>query len=148
MVVDTTQLPTPIETVTPLKASEAVRLGILLAPIQGHSNLFGVTEGYGGTPDGTWVACAVGAAALGFGWRPPEAGQLVNPENSYDDEPAYDLVMDRIGRERYLRCPWTGPHQDSADDHAIPISHQMWHLNDYHRWSREKIAGWLEEHGY
>jgi hypothetical protein len=51
--------PAPIETVTPIKQSEALRLGCLIAPRQITDAFF--DQYHGG-------ACAYGAIVLGLGW--------------------------------------------------------------------------------
>lgn len=58
--IDIETRPAPIEVVTPPKASEAMRLGCLAAPVQAFGSLWGNADGavYG-------YACAVGAMVLG-----------------------------------------------------------------------------------
>jgi len=60
--IDTAPVTAPIETVTPIKPSEALRLGRLVRPLRIEGRLFRGTNG----------ACALGAIAVGFGW--PDAG--------------------------------------------------------------------------
>jgi len=59
--VDTIAAPTaaPVEAVTPIKPSEALRLGRVLYPVEGFVTCFG--------PEGSHQACAIGAMAAGFG---------------------------------------------------------------------------------
>lgn len=109
----------PIETVTPIRPSEAIRLGCLLAPVQ----VF-IAES-----DGSGGACAMGAMRLGFGGH--------DNGISVSDTPAFVAAKcaakARFGPDKFGPCPDCGR---AATD--VP------HLNDDHRWSRERIADWLE----
>ena len=118
----TTETLTPVtpEVVTPIKPSEAIRLGCLIAPIQITGRFF----------DGRGGACALGAMALGFGYDGPQIDSE-SPENSEFSDP-YCFVEDRMpGPPGYAR-KWT----DS-----------IYQLNDSMDWSRERIADWLAEQG-
>ena len=62
------------ETVTPIKPSEAIRLGCLLAPVQA----FGAFE------DGPGTACVLGAMNLGL-------GRAINDSNLYPP-PSFEVI--------------------------------------------------------
>ena len=111
------------ETVTPIKPSEAVRLGCLLAPRQITGTRF----------DGDDGACATGAMFLGGGL----GRQPITPAH-WVRWPAL------MGRARHPEpcLTWSSPHK------LILVSFLIDHLNDSHRWSRERIADWLEGLGY
>ena len=97
----TVTAPTPIETVTPIRPSEAIRLGCLLAPVQA----------FGGPGErNKREACAVAAMVRGG-------------SADIDVFAGSDTPCPACGRSR------RGP---------------VLHLNDDHRWSRERIADWLE----
>ncbi len=108
----TETLPTvvPLEPTTPIKPSEAIRLGCLIAPQQAFNHYL--------SGDGA-AACALGAAALGWNTDPVEAQFLIE-----------DVLLPRTV------CPEPGCTDGHFGWPAI--------LNDTHRWSRERIADWLE----
>lgn len=125
--VPTTEAPVklPLETVTPIRPSEAIRLGMLTHPIQSFGHI-----GSGNT------ACALGAMAVGYG-----------------DEEARNGYVSLAGKmPLYLDPPCRCDNRDtlhlfgrSAEQwHALDA---VWHLNDSHRWARESIADWLEQQG-
>lgn len=113
-----TTLPTtePVEKVTPIKPSEAIRLGCLAFPVQ-H---------FGGLAQGN-RACAMGAMYAGYGDSPHSPGITSESEAGF-----FQL------KEAHLSCP-----ECDLKDDDIPVAH----LNDDHRWSRERIADWLESIG-
>ena len=74
----------PVETVTPIKPSEALRLGRLIRPVEAEGYLF---------QDGI-EACAVGAMALGYGYDGPTDNYRECGERG---EAAYALVEARTG---------------------------------------------------
>ena len=98
MTTETLPAVAPFEPTTPIKPSEAIRLGCLIAPVQAF-----------GEPGDGEAACAIAALDLG-GFR----GEI--PDAVYD-----------------LDCP--GGCVEPAG---------VMHLHDDHRWSRERIADWLE----
>lgn len=106
----------PVETVTKIKPSEAIRLGCLIAPFE---------EGY---VDHEYPrhACVYGAMALGF------IG-------------AHDMrAVSALARAFHSEMRFERPCPESSCDlaRADPA-----HLNDDHRWPRERIADWLDELG-
>lgn len=111
--IDIRTKPAPIEVVTPIKPSEAIRLGCLTKPVQTFGTTFDRTTG----------ACVVGAMVVGFG-----AGRL--PEGAWDAIIAAPCPLGCVKRER----TWSSEVGPSVAAH----------LNDDHRWSRERIADWLE----
>ena len=112
MTIETSPATVPLEVVTPIKPSEAIRLGCLLAPVQA----------FGCYQDAPGTACVVGAMNLGWG-KPVD----------YSD-------WDVFGAINFLPCP---PCRVDLNSLA-----SLTHLNDYHRWTRERIADWLEGLGY
>ena len=112
----------PVETVTPIKPSEAIRLGCLLAPVQAFTRAF----------EGDDLACAVGAMALGLGYDGPR---------EYGMGDALPFLWTAHPALLTTRLPCPAGICDSDGDRA---SSRVWHLNDTHRWTREAIADWLE----
>lgn len=118
--IDTTTLTTPIptETVTPLRPSEALRLGRLTRPLEIKGNLY----------DGKHGACALGAMREGFGL--PETATPWGADADYA----------AIGLPAFLPpcdCIRSGNWWDSGTD-------AVWHMNDQHDWNTDQIASWLE----
>jgi hypothetical protein len=112
----------PVEPTTPILPSEAIRLGCLIAPVQGDWWF-----------DNQGRACANGAMAIGFGWDPESkrhALDFIYP------------VSDPLGN--VFGCPEQGT-ATCAGSH--PLYEAIWHLNDTHEWSRERIAAYLESRG-
>jgi hypothetical protein len=112
----------PSEPTTPIRPSEAIRLGTLLRPVQ--------CSGHELHPDDPTKACAWGALRLGYG----DDHALVNAAAAH-----------RIGK-----CPGSDSCHFNRPD-SVPL-YTMWavaHLNDGYcmngvGWSRERIADWLE----
>jgi len=101
--------PALAEVTSPIKPSEAIRLGCLTTV-----QTFGYYRDDGAT-------CAIGAMAVGFGGNMGKAWAFEDLTEDFD-------------------CPVAGCDNDDCDS-VIP------HLNDSHRWSRERIADWLESLG-
>lgn len=111
--IDTRPAVTP-ETTTPMKPSEAMRLGRMLYPTP--------CEGQLAAPyDGGWAVCAKGAMYVGYGWTP---GTLAAP--------SYSPVLEAKNAD----CPACSLLGGAADVTT--------HLNDAHHWPTECIADWLE----
>ena len=106
------------ETTTPIKPSEAMRLGRMLYPRGCEGQL---TQPY----DGGWAVCAAGAMYVGYGWTP---GGLAAP--SY---------IPPVFQVKESTCPACSVLGNAADVTT--------HLNDEHCWSTERIADWLEGMG-
>lgn len=132
--IDVQTKPAPIETVTPIRPSEAIRLGCLTtARITGRL-----------VDDDGQSACAVGAMLIG--WN----GSLRDNDAAMDamDGTAWDQVD-----QRAAACP--EPHPKGNPERvscvrSMPVYMVMQHLNDLsgrHEWSRERIADWLESLG-
>jgi hypothetical protein len=102
-----------------MKLSEAIRLGAMLRPQQAFYVQF---------DEGENATCALGAAA-------EAAGILdLSVPNGYSGkapEAWRPLVMTRSA------CPACGLR-------ATRVDNQIIHLNNYHRWTREQIADWVE----
>lgn len=109
----------PLEPTTPIRPSEAIRLGCLLAPVQ---------------TDGEWGygehACVNRALVLG----------MTGDDEGYSQYLTVDRLLVGIKPPCGWACmdSWAGPHRSP--------SWVLIHLNDSlrHRWSRERIADWLE----
>lgn len=112
------------EKVTPLKVSEALRLGAMVSK-QMKGSLKGKIHG-------EVYACAVGAAGIGFGWK---RGFYTKFEKLTLDDVNYSCPVDDLARHA------PGYHRGSLKDVVI-------HMNDVHRLPREWIADWLESVGY
>lgn len=113
--IDVGTKPAPVEVVTPILPSEAIRLGCLIAPRQLMDDVYVSDDGRS--------SCVYGALVLGQGVSVADA----------NDEADTRVVG------RGLPCPAC----DHGDEHADVLLH----LNDDHRWSRERIADWLAEQG-
>lgn len=130
MTTETLTRPAPVETVTPLRPSEAMRLGCLTTR-QGTMVL----------ASGDRYACALGAMLIGYGFD----RDRLHAENALDDvlPEGHPLLerFERVGRvEDWYHCPVRRCSRQSSDLEAAVI-----HLNDGHTWKRERIADWLEQ---
>lgn len=112
MTLDTRLAPAPVEVVTPIRPSEAIRLGCLTTS-QNFGN-YGVGE----------FACALKAMGVGYG-----DGSQPWDRKQHPAYPAGALTLED-------GCPAGCVERDTR--RLIP------HLNDDHRWSRERIADWLQ----
>jgi hypothetical protein len=119
----------PVEPRSPLRLSEALRLGSLDNPqCKRHLYDFG-TGGY----------CALGAIYKAVGWEP-----------TVDESRAPQAQ--RAEMTRVSHTCWTTT-RDAPCEHATYFRHGasihvlLIHLNDDHEWTREKIADWLESEG-
>lgn len=99
-----------------MKLSEAIRLGAM-ATVQG----FGADSIFSDD-----APCALGAARLAAGIQQPSES-IVFPE----------LMRHWPVLAKRTSCPECRKH----DEVAIGT---VWHLNDEHKWSRERIADWVE----
>ena len=117
MTTDTITAPAPIETVTPIKPSEAIRLGCLTT-----RQTF---KAYGSGEE----ACAMGAMVVGLGCVPNQDDYVPRSRAALLAEHAINTVSNK-------GCPVRSC-SPAADNIVV-------HLNDDHRWSREQIADWLE----
>lgn len=108
-----------------MKRSEAILAGAKLRP-QG----FGILYGNG-------KSCALGAACEGSGY--PIAYQATARHVDAHLEKAFGAaVLNTITSCPYSDC-------DHPDDFAEMI---ITHLNDDHKWTRERIAEWLAGKGF
>ena len=116
----------PLETVTPIKPSEAIRLGCLTTtPTTGS-----FFDGHGG-------ACALGAMAIGFGYDGPRNHV---DDHGPDESDPYDLIAAHLTR---LPVPVGTEYLYGITAESDPAS-VIYALNDSEGWSRERIADWLE----
>lgn len=90
----------PVEEVTPIKPSEALRLGRLVRPYESPGVLFA---------DGI-AACAIGAMAVGYGWH--EA----NPRS---DSEVYEFVREHSGVVPWLIADAFDDAPDGLRDAAV-----------------------------
>jgi hypothetical protein len=60
-------------------------------------------------------------------------------------EKTMTVAFSALSHELRGRCPQgCAPVGLSLGDDPDPLVTVVWHLNDAHRWSRERIADWLE----
>jgi hypothetical protein len=112
------------ERVTPLRPSEALRLGRLTRPLPGLGRLF-----YDGR------ACALGAMAIGF------FGPGVIDETTAGSWHVHQQLIEHVpALSQDAACPICPRMVDK-------VNSVVWHLNDYHGWPSEAIAQWLESRG-
>lgn len=117
MTTETMPTTAPVETVTPIRPSEAIRLGCLIAPVQTTGSFF----------DGKGGACALGAMVLGLGYDGPRL-YMDDMPNASDPYMLIEAVLPgRVISEVYRR-----------NDGLIDGDED---------WSRERIADWLAEQG-
>ena len=107
-----------------MKIYEAIRIGCKLVPQQCFKEYYieNITideDGYAET-DGHTASCALGAAADGI----------------YQDAEDIDFYIAFCLTEAPVDCP-----DCSKNDKLVEM---IPHINDAHRWSRERIANWLE----
>lgn len=114
--IETIAAPTVAEPTTPIKPSEALRLGRLIRPERSTGKLFA----------GDSAACALGAIKVGFG-EPP-------------NEDYTGVLFDMLSGKSH--CPDSKCTQYASE--AAALYSLVWHLNDGHEWSDNQIAGWLE----
>lgn len=127
MAIDTTAIPAVAEPTSPIKPSEALRLGRLIRPVRIENEFY----------EGRTGACALGAIATGYG------------EGPLDGEDTYNVMAtgpktDVLEHHR-ADCP--GEH--TGNGYAFGAKGwQVWevlhHLNDDHHWSDDQIVDWLE----
>ncbi len=110
------------------KLSDAIKLGSTFLP-QAFNAYFNYNEG-----DFT-ASCALGAAMHATG---------------VDSDGFVFFHTPRIALKRYAEC--LGSYQNCPDSNCpmppLPLQMVIAHLNDNHKWTREKIADWLAEQGY
>lgn len=104
-----------------MKLSEAIRLGAMLKP-QAHGHLW---------EDGK--SCAFGAACDALGIALCDG----------------DWVMFALARrfpalDAAVQCPACGWWRRLRTRHEYDLEDVIIHLNDDHRWKRERIADWIE----
>lgn len=111
--------------IVPMKLSTAIRLGSMMKP-----------QGFGGLIDiHASRTCAMGAAYEAIGI---ELGRLVGlPPTSSKRE--LQAATARQGWDGVLMVPRQCPICDHKSE-WLPLIH----LNDYHRWTREAIADWVQ----
>ena len=121
MTTTTAPITAPAEPTTPIRPSEALRLGRLLYPLPLAGDL----------TDGVHSACALGAIAAG--------ANLI----ALSDRDTYANVIDRFPE---MDTPGTCPERCGAYDGWF-VRTLVWHLNDSHDWSDDQIVAWLQERG-
>jgi hypothetical protein len=113
-----------------MKLSEAIRAGAKIRP-QCHGGLFQIDGG-------EIKSCALGAALEGAGLYTPSEEEILASTTLLNK-------WSELGGGDYL-CP--SPRHPSEDTEEFHLEILIEHLNDVHRWTRERIADWLEEKGY
>ena len=103
-----------------MKIWEAIREGCRLRPKQAFRS----------TMDAEGNTCALGAAMHGIGRHPDAAVMIGNLHDAFPE----------INGRHYSQCPDCG---QSTSSFTLPNIIAI-HLNDKHKWSRERIADWLE----
>lgn len=124
---------------TPLRLSEAIRLGSLLVP-----QCFDRTFSYDTEDDARAEpthACAIGAAMLALGLKEEN---IVNEDIIGDRWPWTTAILG-CDLQPVPSHPVLGRrHNWSVCSNLFTIAQYVAHLNDCHRWTREEIAGWIE----
>lgn len=80
-------------------------------------------------------ACALGAASVSLGHDYCRPRHMANALTE-----AYPFLAERSP----VRCPDCEPNNYR---YILPLRLMITHLNDDHRWTRERIADWLEDLG-
>lgn len=108
--------------------SDAIRAGCAIS-----RQVFGMlSDGNGGT-------CAIGAGLEGFGAQFIKGVKRLFVDNLSDLIPQYARYnTSNLSGTTMVLCP-------ECDDVKDCLMGRAMHLNDYHVWSREAIADWLEE---
>lgn len=120
-----------------LRLATAIRKGVEADGPQVRGTLFRVNRK--GKITG---CCALGAAMIGVG--------LVDPAGTYDpyDDDAFDDgKLDRLitdGLKNVGSCPVKGCKNLFHNTDGNTLIELVPHLNDEHKWSRERIAEWAE----
>lgn len=115
-----------------MKLSEAIRLGAMLRPQTSGALFYRLRDGSG------IGSCALGAAAEALG---AEAAIGITSERNAD------AFLDRQFRafmRTKLTCPCADPNLCWAAGHQQELGVVIVTLNDMHKWSRERIADWVE----
>lgn len=109
------------ETVTPIKMSEAIRIGSMLTEQTYYCQFKRDSE------TNKEYTCALGAALVGV----------------YGDSARHHLLSKTFPRKIWespgKKCPVA-----TCSNGVLSIANTIAHLNDRHVWKREKIADWLE----
>lgn len=108
-------------TTTTLRFSEAMRLGAMMRP-QAFFKLHDTDTG---------GSCALGAVADAL-------GALQASENAYTPDKNFKIPAHWKAIGRHTLCPHCDQHVGTQIDHVII------HLNNDVRWTRERIADWIE----
>lgn len=109
-----------------MKLSEAIRLGAMLKP-QAFGRISGPVDGPRGPGDVLGLRFVLGTCALGAAYDAGFIRQLA-------DADVHDVEM---------YCPACGQWSYGGEAVAL-VNHIVMHLNDEHRWTRERIADWVE----
>lgn len=118
--------------------SEAIRAGIVLRPVQAFNKFFdSETEG----------TCANGAALEAIFGVPFTNDLLLE---RYDEVMMVmrDYYASSLNHRVELPCSCDslidGPHEVETGGRVHRLDHIVVHLNNHDRWTRERIADWLE----
>lgn len=139
----------PAEPTTPMRPSEAMRLGAM-----------STEQAFGTGGGGVTMACAIVAMQIGYG--------VIDERGFWSDAASNAVHFGAGGIARVassLRLPvdpaapyrpwWVSRIEGYHEVHACPVhgcrdtdgQSLIIHLNDSHRWPRNKIADWLESIG-
>lgn len=113
-----------------MKLSEAIREGSKIRR-QCFGGLFQIENG-------EIKSCALGAALEGAGLYTPSEEELLVHTPLLNKWP-------ELGGGCYL-CPSFRHPSEDTEETCLELLIE--HLNDVHRWTRERIADWLEQNGY
>lgn len=132
-----------------MKLSEAIRLGAMLRP-QAFGSIHGIQRGVslGGVlglsmPD-IVTTCALGAAMEAFGCKAIPAEEATGEVLGTRGRPVKGEMTIQSPDEwaRFLIGTYSCPACDTFRGHGTQI---IPHLNDTHRWTRERIASFVEQ---
>lgn len=123
----------PQEPTTPMKLSEAIRLGCLVTEPLTGTLWDHIYNRYGNPIREYGRACALGAAAIGrFGLN----------HKGVAGTPYLPSWIKEFGLpDEKIVCPV------SRDCAHVQLPNQVTHLNDHHEWDRLRIADWLDSKG-
>lgn len=109
-----------------MKLSEAILKGSQIRP-QGFDNYFVKW------PDGTVRSCALGAAyeAITGSSQVPDFDFI----EKWPDEEAVKIATKNVSTNGVCGCEMVS--------RVLPVANLVSHLNDHHKWTREKIAEWV-----
>ena len=115
------------------KLSQAIRLGATFRP-QCYGHMF---------HDGS--SCALGAAAEAVGAKPDDGGSSVQDEADEPFDSPWSMLRVRFSEQLDARA--TDNEAISGVGSSVGVQRMIVFLNDSARWTRERIAQYLEDMG-